>query len=59
MGSLIGGTTTWEDSGGGFFKYAVKIALKQDQIVDMEGKLQVILFFSRECEPTKLPTEPG
>ena len=42
MGSEFGGT--WEDPGGDFFKFAVKRALKQDQIVHMEGKLQVILY---------------
>ena len=47
VGSEIGGT--WEDPGGGFFKFSVKIALKQDQIFHMEGKLLVILYFSREC----------
>ena len=41
MGSTFGGT--WEDPGGGLFKFTVKNALKQDQIVHMEGKLQVIL----------------
>ena len=46
MGSKFGGT--WEDPGDYFFEFAVKIALKQDQIVHMEGKLQVILYFSRE-----------
>ena len=44
MGSTFGGT--WEDLGGGFFKFAMKKALKQDQIVHMEGKHQVILFSS-------------
>ena len=47
VGSTFGGT--WEDHGGGHFKVAVKRALKQDQIVHMEEKLQVILYFSREC----------
>ena len=47
VGSEFG--ATWEDPGGGFFKFAVKRALKQDQIVHMEGKHQVILYFSREC----------
>ena len=47
VGSDFGGT--WEDPGGGFFKFAVKGALKQDQIVvDMEEKLQVSCYFSRE-----------
>ena len=41
VGSEIGGT--WEDPEGGFFKFAVKSALKQDQIVHMEEKLQFIL----------------
>ena len=47
MGSTFGGT--WEDLGGGFFAFVVKRALKQDQIVHLEGKLQFILYFSREC----------
>ena len=54
MGSTFGGT--WEDPGGGFFEFAVKRALKQDQIVYMEGKLQVILYFSRECIPSVVKT---
>ena len=37
-----------------FFKFAVKRALKQDQIVHIEGKLQVIRYFSREYTD-KLP----
>ena len=41
MGSKFGGT--WEDPGGVCFEFAVKTALKQDQIVHMEWKLQVIL----------------
>ena len=36
VGSEIEGTC--EDSGGGFFKFAVKRAFKQGQIVHMEGK---------------------
>ena len=47
VGSTFGGT--WEDPGGGNFKFAVERALKQDQIVHMEGKLQLIRYFSREC----------
>ena len=39
MGSTFGGT--WEDHGGGFFKFAVKRALKQDQIVHMELNLDM------------------
>ena len=38
-----------EDPGGVFFEFVVKRALKQDQIVHLEGKLQFILYFSREC----------
>ena len=41
VGSEFGGT--WEDPGGGFIKFAVTRALKQDQIVHMEGKHQFIL----------------
>ena len=47
VGSTLGGT--WEDPGGGFFKFAVNRALKQDQIVDMEGKLLVICNISKGC----------
>ena len=47
VGSEFGGT--WEDPWGVFFEFAVKRALKQDQIVYMDGKLQVIFYFSREC----------
>ena len=39
---------------GGFFKFVVKRALTQDQIVHMEGKLQVILYFSRECSTKEI-----
>ena len=39
---------------GGFFEFVVKRALKQDQIVHLEGKLQFILYFSRECKVLKL-----
>ena len=46
MGSEFGGT--WEDPGGGFIKFAVKRALKQDQTLHMEEKLQFILYFSTE-----------
>ena len=52
MRSEFGGT--WEDPGGSFFEFAVKRALKQDQIVHMEVKLQVILYFSREWVILKL-----
>ena len=38
VGSEFGGT--WEDPGGGFIKFAVKRALKQDQIVHMEGNFK-------------------
>ena len=51
MGSEFGGT--WEDPGGGFIKFAAKRALKQDQILHMEGKLHTILYFREECHSTK------
>ena len=41
VGPNLGGPWPW------FFEFAVKRALKQDQIVHMERKLQVILYFSR------------
>ena len=40
---------TWEDPGGGFIKFAVKRASKQDQTLHMEGKLHVILYFRAVC----------
>ena len=48
VGSEFGGT--WEDSGSGFIKIADKRALKQDQTLHMEEKLQFILYFSTECD---------
>ena len=53
MGSKFGGT--WEDPGGGFIKFAVKRALKQDQTLHMEEKLQFILYFSTEWKLLILP----
>ena len=47
MGSVFG--ATWEDPEGGFIKFAAKRALKQDQTLHMEGKLNVILYFREEC----------
>ena len=47
VGSEFGGTSV--DPGRVFFEFAVKRALKQDQILHMEGKHQAILYFSREC----------
>ena len=47
VGSAFGGT--WEDLEGGIMKFAVKRALNQDQTLHMEGKLQFIRYFSREC----------
>ena len=41
--------STWEDPGGGFINFAIQRALKQDQTLHMEGKLQFILYFSTEC----------
>ena len=43
MGSEFG--AIWEDPEGGFIKFAVKRASKQDQTLQMEGKLHVILYF--------------
>ena len=39
MRSTFGGT--WEDPGSGFFEFEGKRALKQDQIVHMEGKFKL------------------
>ena len=39
----------WEGLEGGFIKFMVKTASKQDQTLHMEGKLHVILYFSEEC----------
>ena len=47
MGSAFG--AIWEEPKGGFIKFTVKRALKQDQTLHMEGKLQFIRYFSREC----------
>ena len=47
MGSEFG--AFWEDPEGGFIKFAVKRASKQDQTLHMEGKLHVILYFMEEC----------
>ena len=48
MGSEFG--AIWEDSEGGFIKFAVKRAFKHDQTLrlHMEGKLHVILDFREE-----------
>ena len=49
MASALEGSVfwaTWEDPGGGFIKFAVKRALKQDQTLHMEEKLRFILYFS-------------
>ena len=50
MGSASGVRiwATWEDPEGGFIKFAIKRALKQDQTLHMEEKLQFIHYFSRE-----------
>ena len=47
MGSTFG--AIWEDPEGGFIKFMVKRALKQDQTLYMEGKLHIILYFREEC----------
>ena len=54
MGSEFGGT--WEDPWGGFSKFAVKRALQQDQIVHMEGKLQIYLLLQQGA--SYITTEP-
>ena len=43
VGSAFG--AIWEDVEGGFIKFALKRASKQDQTLHMEGKLHVILYF--------------
>ena len=47
VGSEFG--AIWEDPEGGFIKFTVKRALKEDQTLRMEGKLDVILYFREEC----------
>ncbi len=39
----------WKDPEGGFIKFMVKRASKQDQTLHMEGKLHVILYFRVVC----------
>ena len=48
--ALVGSTfgVIWEDPEGGFIKFDVKRASKQDQTLHMEGKLCVILYFRQE-----------
>ena len=46
MGSTFG--AIWEDPEGGFIKFTVKRASKQDQTLYMEGKLHIILYFRKE-----------
>ena len=43
MGSAFG--AIWEDPEGGFIKFVIKRASKQDQTLHMEGKFHVILYF--------------
>ena len=43
----------WEDPEGGFIKFAVKRASKQDETLHMEGKLHVILYFRAVCAAAK------
>ena len=47
MGSAFG--AIWEDPEGGFIKFTVKRASKQDQTLHMEGKLHIILYFRAVC----------
>ena len=44
MGSAFG--AIWEDPNGGFIKFMVKRASKQDQTLHMEEKLYIILYFN-------------
>ena len=46
VGSAFGAIC--DDPEGGFIKFAVKRALKQDQTLHMEGKLHNILYFKEE-----------
>ena len=48
---LVGSTfgAILEDPEGGFIKFGVKRASKQDQTLHMEGKLHVILYFREVC----------
>ena len=46
-------STIWESPEGGFIKFAVKRASKQDQTLHIEGKLHVILYFREECPGMK------
>ena len=43
VGSAFG--AIWEDPEGGFIKFAVKRASKQDQTLHIDGKLHVSLYF--------------
>ena len=49
--ALVGSTfgAIWEDPEGGFIKFAVKRASKQDQTLHIDGKPNVILYFREEC----------
>ena len=44
----------WEDPEGGFIKFAVKSASKQDQTLHMEGKLHINLYFSPQMMTTSI-----
>ena len=57
MGSKFG--VIWEDFEGGFIKFTVKRALKQDQTLHMEGKLHIILYFREECANFSAPNKPS
>ena len=52
VGSAFG--AIWEDPEGSFNKFTVQRALKQDQTLHMEGKLQFILYLSTECRLNKI-----
>ena len=56
MGSTF--EAIWEDPEGGFIKFTVRRALKQDQKLHMEWKFHVILYFREECTPILSFREP-
>ena len=57
MGSEFG--AIWEDPDGGFIKFVVKRASKQDQTLHMEGKLHGILYFRAVCAMMRVRFSPS
>ena len=57
MGSEFG--AIWKDPEGGFTKFMVKRASKQDQTLHMEGKLHIILYFREEWIAFKSKAKPN